>query len=503
MAIYHYSVNGCAPARGSSPVASAAYQAGIKLVDERTGEVCRYSREERVREWGILTPSAAPEWASDPQRLWNECLNAYAGGNALAAVRRNFALPRELTEAEQKQLVMEYAATRAAQGLAVQWAIHDAEGNPHAHIIESAMKLTSEGFERADAATKKSTKAYLVRNADGAEQLCLAAEWKQMKQQGFEKVYNYLDHTGEKVRLTKSQAAEQGLKNADRVSTAPVSQTLTADAKSSAYAAQKSDLKAERALWADIANKGIERHNQRTGELVNLIDHRSNAARGMEQLPTKHIGQTKDAQRIAENEQIKQINAAITTSQRIIATLKAQVERVQAWWQRKVVEPIQARRQMFITREHNLAKNTALVNQRVQAVEYTRESMSRELVQSVGAVVFGERHQDTPATLSHLAEHLAAKGIEMHATTTAGAPDLYFKRGDLTATPEQLGTSTRELIGWAEQANQLTPAELIERAKAIAASVEPKKLGYEVRTPAPAPTHEIEHEIHRSHGISH
>lgn len=499
MAIYHYSVNGCAPARGSSPVASAAYQAGIELVDERTGEVCRYSREERVREWGILTPSAAPEWASDPQRLWNECLSAYAGGNALAAVRRNFALPRELTEAEQKQLVMEYAATRAAQGLAVQWAIHDADGNPHAHIIESAMKLTSDGFERTDAATKKSTKAYLVRNAEGAEQLCIAAEWKAMKNQGFEKVFNYLDHTGEKVRLTKSQAAEQGLKNADRVSTAPVSQTLTADAKKSAYAVQKSDLKAERALWADIANKGIEAHNQRTGELVNLIDHRSNAARGMEQLPTKHVGPTKDAERIAENEQIKTINAAITTSQRIIATLKAQVEKVQAWWQRKVVEPIQARRQMFVAREHSLAKNTALVNQRVQAVG---ESMSRELVQSVGAVVFGERHQDTPATLSHLAEHLAAKGIEMHATTTAGAPDLYFKRGNLTATPEQLGTSTRELIGWAEQANQLTPAELIERAKAIAASVEPKRLGKIEVTPErqqPAQSQEL----HRSHGISH
>lgn len=501
MAIYHYSVNGCSPARGSSPVASAAYQAGIELVDERTGEVCRYSRTERVREWGILTPSAAPEWAHDPQRLWNECLSAYAGGNALAAVRRNFALPRELTEAEQKQLVMDYANTRAAQGLAVQWAIHDAEGNPHAHIIESAMKLTGEGFERTSVATKKSTKAYLVRNAEGAEQLCLAAEWKHVKSQGFEKVYNYLDREGSKVRLTKSQAAEQGLKNADRVSTAPVSQTLTADAKSSAYAAQKSSLKAERALWADIANKGIEAHNQRTGELVNLIDHRSNAARGMEQLPTKHVGPTKDVERIAENEQIKTINAAVTTSQRIIATLKAQIERVQAWWQRKVVDPIQARRQMFLVREHSLAKNTALVNQRAQTVSFIRESMSQELVQSVGAVVFGERHADTPATLSHLAEHLAAKGIEMHATTTAGAPDLYFRRGKLVATPEQLGTSTRELIGWAEQANQLTPAEMIERAKAIEAKVPPQPRGTETRTTTPVTQQQLEHEIHRSRGI--
>ena len=75
MAIYHYTVNGIAPARHGSPVASAAYQAGIDLVDEQTGKVCSYSRKERVREFGILVPSAAPAWSlslihiSEPTRL--------------------------------------------------------------------------------------------------------------------------------------------------------------------------------------------------------------------------------------------------------------------------------------------------------------------------------------------------------------------------------------------------------------------------------------------------
>lgn len=60
MAIYHLNARGIAPARGSSAVASAAYQSGETLRDEATGELKRYARAERIADTGIILPGGMP-----------------------------------------------------------------------------------------------------------------------------------------------------------------------------------------------------------------------------------------------------------------------------------------------------------------------------------------------------------------------------------------------------------------------------------------------------------
>ena len=60
MAIYHLNARGIAPARGSSAVASAAYQSGETLRDEATGELKRYARAERIADTGIVLPKVRP-----------------------------------------------------------------------------------------------------------------------------------------------------------------------------------------------------------------------------------------------------------------------------------------------------------------------------------------------------------------------------------------------------------------------------------------------------------
>lgn len=59
---------------GHSAIKGAAYRLGIKLTDERTGEVHDFRKrklgEEIVRAVTIAPPGA-PSWASDPQELWN------------------------------------------------------------------------------------------------------------------------------------------------------------------------------------------------------------------------------------------------------------------------------------------------------------------------------------------------------------------------------------------------------------------------------------------------
>lgn len=334
MAIYHLNVRGVAPARGSSAVKSAAYQSGEALRVERTGEVAAYSRTERVRERGIALPADAPAWASDRARLWNAAEAAHPGGNALVARRVEIALPRELDEHERLALVREYAEHHAAMGRAVDWAIHDGgDGNPHAHVLVSTQRIGPDGFV-ADAA-KKSTKAYLVRRTVGGvteERMLIAAEWKQAKREGWEKVFNYEDG-GVLLRLTKAEAAKLGLTNRDRRSTAPVSVTVSRDAEQTrSFDAERAALREERAYFADLANRHLAAHAERTGTDAVTIDHRSNLDRGLTVEPTIHEGyavtamesrgeatelRAENEARRARNEEAARVEAALAERRRM------------------------------------------------------------------------------------------------------------------------------------------------------------------------------------------
>ena len=222
MAIYHLTARGVSPARGSSAVKTSAYISGQALVDERTGEACRYARAERVAASGLAMPEGAPAW--DRQRLWNEAAAAHGGGTELVGKTYEFALPRELDADARLACVADFCADFTARGRACDWAVHDSrDGNPHAHVLVSALALGPDGFERP--AGKKSTKVYMCRDASGGEFAVPAGEWKAAKAEGLEKVYNFKDGR----RLTMSQARAEGLGTADRKSKSPVAVTASAD----------------------------------------------------------------------------------------------------------------------------------------------------------------------------------------------------------------------------------------------------------------------------------
>ena len=233
MAIYHLNARGIAPARGSSAVASAAYQSGETLRDEATGELKRYARAERIADTGIVLPGGMP--ALDRQAIWNEAQRVYAGGNELVAKRYEFALPRELDLDGQRACVLDFCGL--FNDRACDWAIHDSgDGNPHAHVLVSALAIGPGGFERPKA--QKSTKVYLCRYPDGSNVMVEARDWKAAKAEGIEKVYNFKD--GE--RRTMSQAEAQGLTKDDRKTKTPVAVTAKTDG-TKAFDAEKAERK--------------------------------------------------------------------------------------------------------------------------------------------------------------------------------------------------------------------------------------------------------------------
>lgn len=336
MAIYHLNARGIAPARGSSAIASAAYQSGETLRDEATGELKRYARRERIADTGIVLPAGVP--ALDRQTIWNEAQRAYAGGNELVAKRYEFALPRELDLDRQRDCVLEFCNLFGDR--ARDWAIHDSgDGNPHAHVLVSALALGSGGFERPKA--QKSTKVYLCRYPDGTNVMVDARDWRAAKAEGIEKVYNFKD--GE--RRTMSQAEAQGLTKDDRKTKTPVAVTAKMDG-TKAFDAEKVELTSIRAAWAGIANRHLAVAAAKAGAEAQSIDHRSNKDRHMDEQPTVHeggAGLIGHADRVRLNEEIKARNerlrvlraelqqegAALEQLQREVAELERQRGRIE------------------------------------------------------------------------------------------------------------------------------------------------------------------------------
>ena len=92
MAIYHFSAQVISRGKGQSAIASAAYRSGERLQDERTGETKYYKRQVQP-ETMILSPSHAPEWVQDRERLWNEVEASETRVNSRLAREINIALP--------------------------------------------------------------------------------------------------------------------------------------------------------------------------------------------------------------------------------------------------------------------------------------------------------------------------------------------------------------------------------------------------------------------------
>lgn len=443
MAIYHLNARGIAPARGSSAVASAAYQSGETLRDEATGELKRYARAERIADTGIVLPDGAPAW--DRQSLWNEARRAYDGGNELVAKRYEFALPRELDLDEQRACVLDFC--NLFKNKACDWAIHDSgDGNPHAHVLVSALNLGADGFERPKA--QKSTKVYLCRRPDGSDVMVAAKDWKAAKAEGVEKVYNFKD--GE--RRTMSQAAAQGLTKDDRKTKTPVAVTAKMDG-TKAFDVEKADLKRVRASWAGIANKYLADHAARHNEVAVTIDHRSFEDRKIEYIPTVHEGQRPTPERVAINVEARETNCAID---RVLAELRQLKERAAAWWHQKT-DDVTQRRRAFIARHTGIMRATAARKRSMAIGRTTDLSIKDEIARTVETEIQQVFSRRSNNHFNDLAKALAEQGVDMGFTDGKG--DLKFSKDGHTVTGAQIGRPIRQLMAMSQEAGRPVTAE--------------------------------------------
>ena len=152
MAIFHLSVKPISRSAGRSATASAAYRAGEKIEDLRTGEIHDYRRKGGVESADLVLPKGAPEWANDRAKLWNAAELAEKRKDACVAREYEVALPSDLSPVERRRLALDFAQDMAnREGCAVDVAIHapgkDGDNrNHHAHMLRTTRKVEVDGL---------------------------------------------------------------------------------------------------------------------------------------------------------------------------------------------------------------------------------------------------------------------------------------------------------------------------------------------------------------------
>jgi Ti-type conjugative transfer relaxase TraA len=152
MAIYHLHVKVIGRKSGSSAVASAAYRSGSRLHDERQSRVQDFTAKRGVVHSEVLPPENAPEAWSDRERLWNDVEAFEVRKDAQLAREVEFAIPRELTQAQGIELARDFAQSEFVDrgmiaDLNVHWDVgEDGMPKPHAHVMLTMRSVGENGF---------------------------------------------------------------------------------------------------------------------------------------------------------------------------------------------------------------------------------------------------------------------------------------------------------------------------------------------------------------------
>ena len=143
MAIYHCTTKTVNRSSGRTAVASMAYRAGEKLIDERTGLTHDFTKKEGVVYTEILSNL---DTELDRSKVWNLAEKSENRKDARTAREWVIALPDELDEEQRKELAREFAQSLVDRyGVVADLAIHAPskggdDKNHHAHILLTTRK---------------------------------------------------------------------------------------------------------------------------------------------------------------------------------------------------------------------------------------------------------------------------------------------------------------------------------------------------------------------------
>ena len=318
MAIYHLEAKVVSRGAGRSAVAASAYLSCSRLYNDYDGIQHDYTKKQGLVWQKVFLPEYAPQEWQDRKKLWNAVEEVETAKDSRLAREFVVALPIELSREEQIELLQEFIQEQfLSDGMCADAAIHDTDGhNPHAHILLTVRPLDKQGKWQY-----KTEKEYLcMKNSE--ERGFTAAEFRAAQNEGWEKQYPY--KVGKKkVYMTPSAAEAQGLVRADKH---PKSTRYGRQNPISEHWNSEEQLVTWRAAWADMSNRHLERAGREE-----RIDHRSNAARGIDEIPTIHEGAAAQAlERRGIISDRCELNRQIKADNTLLRELRAEVKKLAA-----------------------------------------------------------------------------------------------------------------------------------------------------------------------------
>src|SRR5690606_37013656 len=108
---YHFSAKVISRSTGASALASAAYRSASRLHDQRLDRHHDFTNKAGVIHSEVMLPENAPEQLRNREALWNSVEAAEVRKDAQLAREVEFALPRELEQADAVQVARDFVRT--------------------------------------------------------------------------------------------------------------------------------------------------------------------------------------------------------------------------------------------------------------------------------------------------------------------------------------------------------------------------------------------------------
>lgn len=128
-----------------SPVDASAYISGNRV--ETKERVADYTKKKGVLSSAIVLPENAPDRLRDPAVLWVEVDQMAKRSNADLYREWICCFERHLTLEQMEQVARQFAESLAAEGMVVQYALHDekSNGNYHVHFMSPCRGIDESG----------------------------------------------------------------------------------------------------------------------------------------------------------------------------------------------------------------------------------------------------------------------------------------------------------------------------------------------------------------------
>lgn len=506
MAIYHLSAKPVSRSAGRTATASAAYRAGEKIIDNRTGEIHDYTRRGGVESADIVLPSGAPEWAADREKLWNAAELAEKRKDACVAREYEVALPAELSPEQRRRLALDFAKDMASrEGCAVDVAIH-APGkkgdnrNHHAHILRTTRKVGPDGL-----GAKLDTEQAGRKRKDDLEQV--RERWASMTNTA-------LARAGHSARVDHRTLEAQGI---DRAAGMHLGPSATAIERRGEVSDKTANREAANRQAAQVLaqREAAARQAQAQREAQQAREAAAQQAREAQQQAEREAARQQARQEAEARRQALDAAAAARARQEAKeareAKAKAEQKAQQAAQQAREAAEAQQQKMaagLVTQREQELAARTLAALQRDDHRELERCYMQagvlrREALQDladaspqpVNALAIEHRIKQEqndsarksgdrePWAFEGPAQHLcrwdaAAKSAEsdLEKHIKSDRPTGFFQRGEAKAWDAQKDELQRLAVGWAQSAERVKrelrteTASRVERAEAVEAN---------------------------------